>query len=428
MHALKDSGLVTKNDDGNWVLTIAGKAEVVSLQTKAALQAKETAIELANLSRVARLSFTPFEEIAQRAIEYQSALANTVTESMTSRYQAVLDEALASQKLYEIATQQSVFLAGLDVNRLVSASPLQEIAKGLAMPSLIEAAARMGEIDFPYSRLIQEAASFATLSQNLNTWALNISGLTPDIVRQLGQSGVSMSRMISAIAALKTSQPLDDIYRQLAPHVNEVTRTYLNYHSVAISRLESEKRLLETVTVPSYVTADYIDAVATVVVPATDVDEPKLFHSDVNDHLIPALENVGPQFSKMWIGAWEAANSDNPDRLRQAAHSGRELLMQILAYHAPDNVFTQEEIEKDGKGQITHRMRLEKILANNPSKSKWAGSVADAVIVSLNELQGISHYRSAEPPANQLFLIGMLITLGGLLIVCLQTSDTSNKQ
>ena len=54
------------------------------------------------------------------------------------------------------------------------------------------------------------------------------------------------------------------------------------------------------------------------------------------DGLDRELADLSPEFIEMRRGAWRAAQSLAPDTLRQAAHSGRELVSQVLRRVSPD--------------------------------------------------------------------------------------------
>lgn len=54
------------------------------------------------------------------------------------------------------------------------------------------------------------------------------------------------------------------------------------------------------------------------------------------DDLDRALADLSPDFIDMRRGAWRASQSLAPDTLRQAAHSGRELVSQVLHKVSPD--------------------------------------------------------------------------------------------
>lgn len=55
------------------------------------------------------------------------------------------------------------------------------------------------------------------------------------------------------------------------------------------------------------------------------------------DDLDHALADLSPEFVNMRRGAWRASNSLAPDTVRQAAHSGRELVSQVLQRVSPDD-------------------------------------------------------------------------------------------
>lgn len=54
------------------------------------------------------------------------------------------------------------------------------------------------------------------------------------------------------------------------------------------------------------------------------------------DDLDRALEGLSPDFVTMRRGAWRAAQSASEDTVRQAAHSGRELITQVLHLVSPN--------------------------------------------------------------------------------------------
>jgi DNA-binding PadR family transcriptional regulator len=55
------------------------------------------------------------------------------------------------------------------------------------------------------------------------------------------------------------------------------------------------------------------------------------------DELDRWLQDVYPPLVDIRDGAWSAVYSSQPDALRQAAHSGRELIRQVLDRLAPDD-------------------------------------------------------------------------------------------
>jgi hypothetical protein len=79
------------------------------------------------------------------------------------------------------------------------------------------------------------------------------------------------------------------------------------------------------------------------------------------DELDAALHRLGPSLVELRHGAWSAANSTAPDSPRQAAHSARELLRQVLDAVAPiEEVKAQSWFKPDKASQsgITRKMRV----------------------------------------------------------------------
>jgi len=87
--------------------------------------------------------------------------------------------------------------------------------------------------------------------------------------------------------------------------------------------------------------------------------------SEIDDHFegtIPShLETLRPGIIVMWDGAWQAIRSSNPDKVRHALTSARELLNHVLHALAPDDeVATWSTSPKDfvaKKPTISARLR-----------------------------------------------------------------------
>lgn len=119
------------------------------------------------------------------------------------------------------------------------------------------------------------------------------------------------------------------------------------------------------------------------------------------DDLDDALFRIGPHLPAVRAGAWEAVYSGAPDALRQAAHSGRELLEHVLKEGAPDDK-VREHI---GAGhharestKITRRHRLKCIMATygrRESESSLAvvETTCDWVLAIHDKLTATSHSR-----------------------------------
>jgi hypothetical protein len=123
----------------------------------------------------------------------------------------------------------------------------------------------------------------------------------------------------------------------------------------------------------------------------------------VLDELDNAFTAINPHLVEIRRGAWAAVASNQPDSLRQAAHSGRELIDQVLKEGAPDTeIIAQSGFTPDpnSKSGITRRMRLKFLM----QKQKGSVSDSDMAIVEAscdlveaidNKLKAHAHSRSA---------------------------------
>jgi hypothetical protein len=100
------------------------------------------------------------------------------------------------------------------------------------------------------------------------------------------------------------------------------------------------------------------------------------------------------------------ARSGQPDSLRQAAHSGRELIDQVIKIAAPDDeVKTQAWFgpDKSSRTGVTRRMRLrlcmEKCRGQTSSSDlDVAEAACDLVLAVANDLANESHARAQGAP------------------------------
>lgn len=68
-----------------------------------------------------------------------------------------------------------------------------------------------------------------------------------------------------------------------------------------------------------------------------------LLNRGLKDAVDLALESLGAHLPELRRGMWDAAERSSPDASRQAAHSARELLDQVLKTGAPPECSTRKE-------------------------------------------------------------------------------------
>jgi DNA-binding MarR family transcriptional regulator len=140
------------------------------------------------------------------------------------------------------------------------------------------------------------------------------------------------------------------------------------------------------------------------------------------------LKPLGQRFVDKWEGAWQTLYSGNKDHHSQATHSGRELLMQVLAHLAPDSVFSKEEIAKNGvKNKPTRKMRINHILGNKHKSSvELIDCMANTLDSMYDVLVGEAHRRNDNNHLDDT-IIGQLAGLGALLIMLLSLHSNSKS-
>ncbi len=118
------------------------------------------------------------------------------------------------------------------------------------------------------------------------------------------------------------------------------------------------------------------------------------------DDLDVVLNGISPNLLEIRRGAWTAFASKNADSLRQAAHSARELIDQVLHLGAPDKeIKAQREFQPDrsSKSGITRRMRLRFIMKSRNLSSESDLDIADKainlVIALTDQLSAAAHSR-----------------------------------
>jgi hypothetical protein len=122
------------------------------------------------------------------------------------------------------------------------------------------------------------------------------------------------------------------------------------------------------------------------------------------DSLDKALAEISPHLVEIRAGARAAASSGRPDALRQAAHSGKELIDQTLKEGAPDEQvrarpWFQPEHNVRGAG-ITRRHRLKFLMEAHRTNLSEAdlnvATKADELVLAVDKkLQAIAHGRKS---------------------------------
>lgn len=127
------------------------------------------------------------------------------------------------------------------------------------------------------------------------------------------------------------------------------------------------------------------------------------------------LVRVSPRLAVMWVGAWETLDGNSPDRFRQAAHSVREVLAQMLHTLAPDEAFTAEERRNGPDKRPSRKMRFKKALGVNGSKggAELMENLCRTIDSTYDTLSGIAH--THEENLGAPFVLPLMLSAQGVL-------------
>ena len=120
------------------------------------------------------------------------------------------------------------------------------------------------------------------------------------------------------------------------------------------------------------------------------------------DSLDEKLHAIDPHLVTIRDGAWSAVFSSEPDALRQAAHSGRELIDQVLKQAAPDQQIKQQHwyvADKSSKSGITRKQRLRYVMqtfrkGESESNLQVSEKACDLVLAIDDRLKALAHGRT----------------------------------
>ncbi len=391
--------------------------------------------------------------VAQKAVQ---PLINAATrfDSITFGQEAMQPLVGAVGRVDSLTSFQERFgvVASVTANSLFGASALEiagsapfasalDAIKSISLkPTLVEVAASqsvrvMGDYSQSiladlYPRLTGEAMTAFSQSQRISLASVEqlsvLGGSNSNLLKEYRTASFELGDIMSDLGVISAQEHIKASWVAMMPSVAEVGRTYRGLLADAVGGLN--KSVIDNImdggiAIPTIATSAYIRSVKTAMVADETDDEDagsqgafRAARMDRASQLDIVFQGLGPNFTAMWEGSWAVLDSKSPDRIRQAAHSGRELLMQMLAKLAPNSVFDVAEIEKYGcKGKPTRIMRVKKILgSDNKSAVGWVDSMARALEETYDRLTAVSHERNLHPHVTEQELTGLLYALGGL--------------
>jgi hypothetical protein len=121
------------------------------------------------------------------------------------------------------------------------------------------------------------------------------------------------------------------------------------------------------------------------------------------DDMDEALTRINPYLLEIRRGAWTALDAMHPDSLRQAAHSARELIDQVLKDGVSDEEIRSQagfQPDRSSSSGINRRMRLKLLMRKHrghlsDSELKVVEEAGDFVLAIDVKLMAAAHSRSA---------------------------------
>jgi len=404
------------------------------LATRILEQAAEQ-LEIVNKSSLVQLASTfansPFFQLSEG-----------LSKSSISHLSDVLTHSAALQ-LGEGVTKSSL----LQLSDALATSPVFQVVRELASSPAFQFAKEIASS--PIFQMATEAANNASFkaieafTATANIQAVNLGLLQSwkqEIVSPLNhlvlENNVLLSNMMVDLDAFtKLGATVSQSIGSLVDQTTWMTKVYDTYfldvvgdlkHVLAFDDLEL------SLTIPTKAAASLIGSTRRIV--ESEIislpEEPMNFfaartstYSERYVVLTPKLEAylkpLGQRFINKWEGAWQVLYSGSKDRHSQATHSGRELLMQVLAYLAPDDVFTKEDCRRHGVDKPSRKMRIKHILDyDHQSAVEFIDSMATTLDRMYDVLVGEAHKRDDNNHLEDT-IVGELAALGATLIMLL---------
>ena len=113
--------------------------------------------------------------------------------------------------------------------------------------------------------------------------------------------------------------------------------------------------------------------------------------SDLSDSEITTeLSDISKDLNDRWRGALYALSPDNPDAARHFCTGTREILIEMLNYHAPDNIVKDElpNCEFTGSGEVTRKSKIRHILLSHGVEAAEAADFVDDNVGNILTLFG----------------------------------------
>jgi len=397
-----------------------------------------------NLSEAGREELRSLDTDLSKKVQKSTDLASRILLQQATETKRLIDPLIKSGILeslkYSSLSKIGADLANsplLQFSKALANNPLSQLGETVNTRTLEQIAKVVGnDATLQAMEAIKATAYVQTVNLGLlQSWHQEIRSPLNSLILE---NNVLLSKMmvdLEVISGIKA-----EVNNALIGLINQTawtTKAYDNYFGDVVrgfSKIPSFDSLKLSLAIPTTAAASLVGSTRFIVEseivseaerdPKTSYTARPYVNSESYVELTPKLEvylkPLGQRFINKWEGAWQVLYSGSKDRHSQATHSGRELLMQVLAYLAPDNVFTIEDCKKHGVDKPNRKMRIKYVLDyDHQSAVKLIDSMASTLDSMYDVLVGEAHSREDKNYLDDNAIAGQLVALGGLLIMLL---------
>jgi DNA-binding MarR family transcriptional regulator len=408
LHRLEDLGLV-RHENRSWMLTEAGQDESASSSDKLADETEEVVVlagrkfkalsRLKGKDRIGQSIYdVPFDYLGSSALGF-FAIESAARASELSL--ANLGIGLAQAQTDQFKWTETLLAGTARMGGIVDS--LVDLQQDLMHPAMLGVNSALASIGPDLSSIMSPVLSaqhqYSTILSMVPDmdWVVDYS----EVARQSGLFTDALDHLInmqhaetmlltekaSALAALSW---VSSSLMSVTSSFEEVFRAEADVLRLAVGDL-SVSLAMERLSLATLPVTDYAGSVRYLVEAETSRDttyEPSASkHRERDDgRLDTLLSTLDDDFVDMRRGAWEALDSDNPDRLRHAAASQRDLLTQLLRRIAPES----EEVDPNQPGSKM-KARLRNALKGSESSADFVESVSSAIFTYYQNLNKYTH-------------------------------------
>lgn len=207
--------------------------------------------------------------------------------------------------------------------------------------------------------------------------------------------GVVNEKMVNSL--LGSVKAYQDMNQSIMKHIKTVEDYKSKINNIRFTNI-SMIGLANIVTqIPEYNPSVEISKVARTI--DQEIKVSKKTYGELHKVLDLELDKIDSEFVNIRQGAWKAFHSSNPDKLRQAVASMRELITLVIHRLAPDEKVKATLLnEKLGKKKVTREMRLLYILNCNKSETEYVIKISENILLSYKLFSKIEHtiYKDTE--------------------------------